>query len=63
MPEAAFQETLMKIGLPEPLAVMLARSDAAAAKGDLFDSGRQLSSLIGRPTTPLADVVAAALKG
>ena len=63
MPEAAFQETLMKIGLPEPLAVMLARSDAAAAEGDLFDSGRQLSSLIGRPTTPLADVVAAALKG
>jgi NAD(P)H dehydrogenase (quinone) len=31
--------------------------------GALFDEGRQLSALIGRPTTLLADAIAAALKG
>lgn len=37
-------------------------ADAAAAKGALFDDGRQLSKLLGRPTTPLAVSVAAALQ-
>ena len=31
------------------------------AEGALFDDSRALSGLIGRPTTPLADVVRAAL--
>jgi NAD(P)H dehydrogenase (quinone) len=35
--------------------------DVAAAQGALFDHGRQLSQLIGRPTTPLAVSVAEAL--
>ena len=36
-------------------------SDAAAARGALFDDGRDLSRLIGRRTTPLATSIAAAL--
>lgn len=59
--EADFAATLVKIGLPEGLAKMLADSDAGAAKGGLFDDSHTLSKLIGRPTTALKDVVAAAL--
>jgi NAD(P)H dehydrogenase (quinone) len=45
------------------VAAMLAESDVGASKGALFDEGRALSRLIGRPTTPLADSIKAALKG
>ena len=62
MPETAYAQALVDIGLPSPLAHAIAGWDAAAAKGALFDDGRQLSALIGRPTTSLSDVVAAALK-
>lgn len=58
-----YQAALLGIGLPEGFAVLLADSDAAVAKGALFDDGQQLSRLIGRGTTPIADSVAAALKG
>ena len=61
MSEAKFRAALIGAGLPEPVAALLADSDAAAANGALFDEGRQLSTLIGRPTTPLAVVVQAAL--
>jgi len=40
---------------------MLADSDTGASKGGLFDDSYILSSLIGRPTTPLAKVVAEAI--
>lgn len=61
LPQAEFQAALVAAGLPEGLAALLADSDAAAAKGALFDDGHQLSTLIGRPTTPLAATIAAAL--
>ncbi|WP_018262682.1 NAD(P)H-binding protein [Methylobacterium sp. WSM2598] len=60
--EAAFKDALLGAGLPEPVAALLAQSDAAAARGALFDDGRALSRLIGRPTTPAAVTVAAALR-
>jgi len=63
LPEAEYRGILVGAGLPEGLAALLADSDAGAAKGALLDEGRQLSGLIGRPTTPMAAVVAAALKG
>jgi NAD(P)H dehydrogenase (quinone) len=50
-------------GVPEPFAVMLAGVDAAIAKGELVVSTGDLSRLAGRPTTPLADAIAVALKG
>ena len=40
----------------------MADSDVGASKGGLFDDARQLSALIGRPTTPMRDTVARALK-
>lgn len=61
LPEAEYAAALVKAGLPEGLAAAVAGWDAGAAQGALFDDGRALSRLIGRPTTPLADVVRAAL--
>lgn len=62
LPEAEYKAILIGAGLPEGLAALLADSDVGASKGGLFDDTRQLSQLIGRPTTPLAITVAAALK-
>ncbi len=63
MPQEAYKAALVSAGLPEAIATMLANSDAGAAKDALFDDGRDLSKLIGRPTTTLAEAMAAALKG
>ncbi len=57
--EADFAATLKGAGLPEAFANLLADSDAGAAKGGLFDSSRTLSTLIGRPTTPIRDSIRA----
>ncbi|MFW0768013.1 SDR family oxidoreductase [Trabulsiella odontotermitis] len=51
--EADFAAALKGVGLPAPLADMLADSDTGAAKGGLFDDSHTLSRLIGRPTTAL----------
>lgn len=59
--EAEYKNVLLKAGLPEPVAALLADSDTGVSKGGLFDDGHQLSKLIGRPTTPLAMSVAAAM--
>ena len=61
LPEAEYRTALAGAGLPEPLAALLANSDAAAAEGALFDDGSALSRLIGRPTTPLAAAIASAI--
>lgn len=61
LPEAEFRNTLIGAGLPEPVADLLSNSDAAAAKGALFDRSTQLSRLIGRPTTPFEATIAKAL--
>jgi NAD(P)H dehydrogenase (quinone) len=61
LPEATYRDILLKAGLPEGLAAGLASWDVDASKGALFDDSRQLSRLIGRPTTPLADSVRQAL--
>ena len=61
MPEEEYRKVLLDAGLPEPLAALLADSDTGASKGALFDDSHTLSQLIGRPTTPLAEVIASAL--
>ncbi|QBK05012.1 SDR family NAD(P)-dependent oxidoreductase [Hylemonella gracilis] len=63
LPEAEYAKALVQIGLPDFVAAMLAESDVGASKGALFDEGRALSRLIGRPTTPVAESIKAALKG
>ncbi|MEU6255241.1 SDR family oxidoreductase [Streptomyces sp. NPDC047043] len=50
-------------GLPGPLAAVLAGVDASIEKGELVVSTGDLSRLTGRPTTPLADAIAVAVKG
>ncbi len=59
--QADFEAALLKAGLLAPLATLLADSDAGVARGALFDDQRQLSRLIGRPTTPLDALLAAML--
>ena len=61
LPENDYKAALIGAGLPEPIAGLLADSDSGAAKGGLFDDTRQLGTLIGRPTTPLAVSMRAAL--
>ncbi len=59
--EAQYADILKSFGLPAGLAEMLADSDTGASKGGLFDDSKVLSKLIGRPTTPLAKVLADAI--
>jgi NAD(P)H dehydrogenase (quinone) len=61
--ETEYAAALASFGLPETAARAYASSDVAAAEGALFDDGRQLSQLIGRPTTPLTVSVTEALAG
>mgnify|MGYP003576192938 CR=1 FL=1 len=62
LPEGEYAKVLASFGLPQGLAQAIASWDVSASKGDLFDDKEQLSQLIGRPTTPLNEVVAEALK-
>ncbi len=59
--QTEYFDALVEAGLPEPIARLLAESDTGASQGGLFDESRQLSSLIGRTTTPMAESVRAAL--
>ena len=61
LPEAGYAAALEGFGLPPILAGALANSETWAAKGALYDDSRTLSRLIGRPTTPIAETIAAAL--
>jgi NAD(P)H dehydrogenase (quinone) len=59
--EVEYKLALQSSGLSQAFAAVYAESDAKAALGCLFDDGRALSRLIGRPTTSMASSVAAAL--
>lgn len=61
LPEADYKAALTQAGIPDGFAAILAQSDASAAKGALFDDSHDLSTLLGRPTTSLADAMASAL--
>ncbi|MCC4599097.1 SDR family oxidoreductase [Xanthomonas melonis] len=61
LPEADYAAALVQAGLPAGFAQVLAQCSASSRGGSLFDDSRTLSRLIGRPTTPLRDTVAAAL--
>lgn len=63
LPPADYTAALIAAGVPASWAQALPALDVEAAKGALFDDGHVLSGLIGRPTTPLQDSVAAALQG
>ena len=62
LPEAEYASALVGFGVSADFAHAIAGWDTGVVQGALFDDGRQLSALIGRPTTPLRAVVAAALQ-
>ncbi len=61
MTEADYKAMLLGAGLPEPLADALADEDHVARGDTLFDDSGTLGRLIGRPTTPMPETVAAAV--
>lgn len=61
LPTDKFAEILVSVGLPEPFAKTLADVDRAIRDGELHVTTGDMSRLLGRPTTPLADAVKAAL--
>ncbi|WP_326721249.1 SDR family oxidoreductase [Streptomyces sp. NBC_00243] len=63
VPTEVYTGILTGAGLPEALATILAGVDESVAKGELAVTTGDLSRLTGRPTTPIAESIAAALKG
>lgn len=61
--EADYAKTLEGAGLPPPVAALLASTSYLAGFGELYSDSKDLSTLSGRPTTPIAQTIAAALKG
>ncbi|MTW08996.1 NAD(P)H-binding protein [Pseudoduganella eburnea] len=61
LPQAEFAAVLAGVGVPAPWPDLLADSDAGAARGGLFDDGKAMEKLIGRPTRSVAQAVEAAL--
>ena len=59
--EAEYTKILESFDIPAGLASAIASWDVSASKDDLFDDSRQLSLLLGRPTTSLSESVKAAL--
>jgi NAD(P)H dehydrogenase (quinone) len=61
LPVADYEQALVGFGLPGYYAAALADSDRGISVGELYIGSGDLSRLAGRPTTPLADAVRAAL--
>ncbi|MEU2245307.1 SDR family oxidoreductase [Streptomyces sp. NPDC019224] len=61
VPGAVHQEILVGAGLPEGLAAILVDVDEAIRRGRLAGTSGDLARLIGRPTTPMAETVEAAV--
>ena len=61
LPKPEFEAAMVEIGLPAFVASLIAKSDGGARDGGLFDDSGTLEKLIGRPTTPIAGVIAETL--
>jgi NAD(P)H dehydrogenase (quinone) len=61
MPKADYAAALEGVGLPGFIAQMVSDSSFESSKDQLFDDSHTLSRLIGRPSTPIAETIAAAL--
>lgn len=61
--ESDYAKTLEGAGLPPPVATMLASTSYLAGQGELYSESKDLSQLSGRPSTPISETIAAALKG
>lgn len=61
LPPEDFEKVLANAGVPAPMAHILADVDVAVSRGLLEGGSGDLSRLIGRPTTPISESIAAAL--
>ncbi|MGW4685680.1 SDR family oxidoreductase [Streptomyces sp. NPDC004244] len=61
LPAEAHLSALTGAGVPEAFAALLVDVDAAISRGSLGHTGGDLARLIGRPTTPVAEAITAAL--
>lgn len=61
LPAADYTKALVGFGLPEGYAALIADGDLGIARGDLTTQSGHLRTLIGRPTTTVAQGVASAL--
>jgi NAD(P)H dehydrogenase (quinone) len=61
--ESDYARTLEGAGLPPPVATLLASTSYLAGEGELYSESKDLSELAGRPSTPISETIAAALKG
>lgn len=61
LPEDEYAKILESFNIPKGFAAAIASWDVSVSNGDLFDTTQQLSKLIGRPTTSMAESVKAAL--
>jgi NAD(P)H dehydrogenase (quinone) len=61
--ESDYARTLEGAGLPPPVASLLASTSYLAGSGELYSESKDLSTLAGRPSTPIGETIAAALKG
>ncbi|MER5524103.1 SDR family oxidoreductase [Streptomyces sp. NPDC002677] len=62
VPGGVLQSILTGAGLPEAFATILVGVDASIAKGELVVDSGDLSRLAGRPTSPISEALADALK-
>jgi NAD(P)H dehydrogenase (quinone) len=60
--EAEYKAALVKTGLSEPAAGFFANTDTGISQGALYDDSRELSRMIGRPTTPVSAMIKATLQ-
>jgi NAD(P)H dehydrogenase (quinone) len=63
LPVGEYINVMVRAGMPAEQAVLVADSDLAVSRGFLTTGSGDLRRLIGRPTTPLAGTIAAALAG
>lgn len=61
LPEVEYAKILESFNIPKSFADAIASWDVSVSNGDLFDNSQQLSTLTGRPTTPMAESVKIAL--
>lgn len=61
LPRDEYAAALVGAGVPEPFAQILADSDQGIARGELFSTSDDLTRLIGRPPTSLAQALRSAL--
>lgn len=63
LPPEQYVALLVEAGVPALGARLVADADTGIARGELSATPGELSRLIGRPTTPVAESIAEALKG